>query len=230
MSVDQAMIAVGELIKTQRLRVDVTPTVGYDVKAPCLLAQLYEAIGLGSERGGRGVPGSRPNVAVDALDLWTWIATDAHAWADSLGLARRDPQPHHAIPWIGRLLRSCAATAASTGRAETAERIERNAETWARLIRAMLTGQVEQRGVRGAKCPECETTSLIETRREERRDVEYRVPAIILVTRDIDGAGVLRWLTCLSCGWNWPINESGVTVEYTSESGASLDGDLVEVG
>lgn len=219
MSVDQTMLAVGELIKSQRLRIDVTATVSYTVKAPCLLAQLHEAIGLGSEGGSRSALGSRPNIAVDALDLWLWIVTDTHTWADALGVARRDPRDGHAIPWIGRLLRSCAATALSTGQPEMTDRIGRNADTWARRIVGMLTGQVEQRGVRAAVCPDCHASSVVEERVEERRKAHYRVPAIILVTQRIEGTvGDVKWLTCLACGWYESFNVTCVTLQHTSTS------------
>jgi len=238
----KALEAVGELIKAQRMRIDITATIGYTVTAPCLLAQLAEAVAMGGEgAGGRSVPGSRPTIAVDALDLWVRVVSATHSWAQDCEIERREPAAPHATPWIGRLLRSAAATAISTGKLDMADRIAHNAEGWAREIRAMLTGEVEQRGIRGATCPECvqirpypllpegprcgwqPTMWIRETREEERRRPEvYQMPAIVLVTRDVDGV-TLRWLTCLACGWNEPLSDDTVVLAHVSES---LDTDL----
>lgn len=91
MTTSAATDAVGVLIRTQTRRIDVTPSIGYAVRAPCLLRQLELAVRVGSERGrgGAAVAGSRPLIAVDAWDLWTDITTAAHMWADHLGVDRR---------------------------------------------------------------------------------------------------------------------------------------------
>ncbi len=183
--------AVAELIRTQKLRIEVTPTIGYWVKAPCLLTQLETAKTGGMETGGRGVPASRAPIAVDAFDLWYKIWWNTHGLAAHLGLNRTDPHPSSNTPWLGRLLRHCAAEAVSRGLPNTADRIEHNARSWAAQITAMLTGRTEQRSIRGAQCPHCWATTIV----EERPDGLYRVPAVILVTRD-----TLRWLVCQACG------------------------------
>jgi len=240
------MEAVGELIRAQKMRIEITPTVSYSANAPCLLAQLAEEVSVGLERVGVStVPGSRPLLAVDAFDLWVWITHDTHAWAEHMDISRRDPGDRHQTPWVGRLLRSCAATAISTGHEEIADRIATNAQTWAKQITALLTGEVEQRGIRGATCPECtqirpyphgtigpwagpQPTMWVDDVREEYesrrvRRQRYQVPAIVLVTQDI-GGGKLRWLTCLACGWNETLADDTHAVVHVSES---LDSTLV---
>lgn len=189
--------AVAELIRTQKLRIEVTASIGYWVKAPCLLTQLRQAVTLGTEGGTRGIPNSRPPIAVDALDLWHEIAHSTYAWAAHMNLNRHDRHPHSQTPWIGRLLRSCAATAISTGQPPIAERIEHNARRWTSQITAMLTGTTEQRSIRGATCPNCVAATILEDR---QGDGLYRIPAIVLVSRD-----TLRWLVCQACGWTDPI-------------------------
>lgn len=224
-----AVIAVGQLIATETMRIEITPTVAYTVRAPCLLQQLVDAIGVGLETGGRGVPGSRPPIAVEAWDLWVEVTHNAHAWAGLLGVdARRyvTPEPAGArpvnvrgTPPAGRLLRAVALQAVTTGRDLVADAITRCAERWARQITAMLTGAVEQRAIRGAGCPTCteirpyprgligpwagpqHTTTIIEEREENGRLVPYRVPAIVLVVRE-QGQDRLRWLVCRACGWS----------------------------
>lgn len=200
--------AVAELIRTQKLRIDITPAVGYWVKAPCLLTQLRNAIAGGMETGGRGIPTSRPPIAVDALDLWREIGHNTHSWAAHMGLNRRDRHPHSQTPWIGRLLRSCAAQAISTGKPLIADRIEHDARRWTAQITAMLTGQAEQRSIRGAACPTCTQRTIIEDR---AGDGTYRVPAIILVTRD-----TLRWLVCQACGWTDPVIGGNPELVYST--------------
>ena len=220
MTASAALEVVGELIKAQRMRIEITAEVGYTVTAPCLLAQLAEAVELGGESGGRGVPGSRPTIAVEALDLWVRVVTSTHVWADACGLSRRDGTPDSPTPWIGRLLRSATATAASTGKQEMVDRITTSARAWVREIRALLTGEVEQRGIRGAVCPDpaCGQMWVVEEREEGRRVEHYRIPAIVLIVEALD-IGTLRWLTCLACGWNRALSPDDVTVlAHVSES------------
>jgi hypothetical protein len=189
--------AVSALLVMPRLVIEVTPAVRYTVRAPCLLRQLAHCVVGGMERGGRGVPGSRAPAAIEALDLWHEVAHDTHAWAAELKVVRRDPGDDHPIPWVGRLLRTVAATAISRGEEDMATTIARVATRWAGQITAMVTGTPEQRGVRGAACPDCEATSIIEA---QEGGEHMRRPAIVLVTREVDGHP-LRWLACQACGW-----------------------------
>lgn len=253
---------VAALTRVQRQHIEVTPTVSYRVEAPCLLQQLYEAVALGTEAGGRGVPGSRANIAIDALDLWREILHNTAGWADTLGIDRApyrqppppppparaqparqrplpwlqalqladdtppevltavgdqlsrlptgtsyDPEPVreqipnpdriHQLPPVGRLLRAAAGTATSAGLDPVADAIHRNADRWRAQIEAMLHGVQEQRGVRGAICPACETSTVV----DERDDGRYRIPAVVLVQREVAGEP-LSWLACLACGWS----------------------------
>lgn len=210
--------AVSELLRPFREVIHVTPSVRYAVRAPCLLRQLAECLMVGSERGGRGVPGSRAPVNADVLDLWHGIAHDTHSWARALGYSdarRRDPRDAHPIPWIGRLLRNVTASAISSGEAAMADRIERNALRWAADITTMVTGVTEARGVRAA-CPECGATVVIEEREGEGRTQVY---AVVLVVRPVNG-GPLRWLSCRACGWHMSLGE-GVLAHAWNTSDAA---------
>lgn len=238
MSKHPALDAVNELVKPHAMRIEVTASLGYTVHAPCLLRQLAECVTLGAELGGRGVPASRAPANADVLDLWHEIAHDTHGWAMWVGsINRRDPRDHHAIPWIGRLLRTTTATAVSKGYAEVADRIDVTAHRWAGQIGAMVTGRAEVRGVRGATCPECTQIrpyprTLIGPRSgwqptmwvTEERPGEGRVqiPAICLTAREVDGF-TLRWVTCLACGWSVSVGEDGgqsAALAWTSEAAA----------
>lgn len=207
-----AHAAVGELIRTQTLRIDITADTHYTVRAPCLLQQLADAIATGTETGGRGVPGSRPPIALDAWDLWRHITTNTHTWAEHLGLNRRNylqpptSRDHIGTPPIGQLLRSCATTATSTGKTHIADAIHAAAEQWRRQISTLLTGQAEQRGVRGARCPDlyCQAYTVTEPRDGET----YRIPAVVLIVQTHDGL-VLRWLACRACGWCGHVDDDG---------------------
>lgn len=218
--------AVGQLIRTQSMEVHVTAEVSYVVRAPCLLAQLAEAtVHSGREAGSRGVPGSRPPIAVDAWDLWHRIQHNTHSWARHLGLDRRRylgaPQSRGELstPPVGILLRACAAQAVSVAMVPVADAIMDSARTWHGQITTMLTGQATQRGVRGATCGQCGQASAVEQRDGET----WRVPAIVLVTQTPDGVVydgiVLRWLACQACGWCAPVDEAGTVVEVAFDVG-----------
>lgn len=206
-----ALAAVAALIRRDSLRPEGSDRT---LHAPCLLAQLAEAVSVGTESmGGRAVPGSRPPVAVDALDLWVEIVYNTHGWAVHLGIERRDATPEADTPHVGRLLRSVAATAESRGRAALAGRIEEKATRWCTQITAMLHGRVPQRPVRGASCPDCWAIWV----NDEREDGTYRTPAIAIV------AGDVPWLVCNACGWN------GAAVDPTDvEVTAVVGGDREE--
>jgi len=223
-----ALDAVNELVKPHKLRIEITPFVAYTVKAPCLLRQLAGAAMMGME-GGRGVPGSRPAINLDVSDLWFDIAHNTHAWAQQVGVNRRDPGDGHAIPWVGRLLRSAAANAVSKGLDEMADRIAHDAEAWRARIEAILTGRVQQRGIRGAVCEECFSSTILEERSSPDRSFDaeataelWRRPAIILVTHEINDQE-LRWLTCLACGWNVPLVDDRTELVYASVQDGAME-------
>lgn len=285
MTIHPALEAVAELIRVQTMRIDYDgiPGLAHTLRAPSLLAQLATLTGIGTETGGRGVPGSRPTINPDAIDLWTEIVTATAHWCALLGVDRTalraapapervavdptgrrqqrapwplmldehvanvirelptttqgrptrsrlvdlaaPPEPNIETPAVGKLLRSCAADAISRGMPEVAERIRTSATSWTHRIEAMLGDPTEQRGIRGAGCPECTqvrpyprgqigpwagpqpTTTVIEDREENGRQVAYRVPAIILVTREQLGE-TMRWLVCQACGWNRALDEA----------------------
>lgn len=211
MSAHPALEAVGELVKPHKTIITITPVVRYRVAAPCLLQQLADCALGGLRVGVAGGFGSRAPINVDVLDLWSGIATSTYAWAAAVGVARSDPfGGRHAIPWVGRLLRTTTATAVGRGDfRELVDRVQLNAERWAGEIRTMVTGQPTERGVRGADCPECASRWVTEDRPGEGR---VRVPAIVLTVREVD-AGVLRWLTCLACGWSMSIGASDVAAQ-----------------
>jgi hypothetical protein len=200
----EALDAVSELIKPHKMIIEVTVDIRYGVMAPCLLRQLADCVMTGMETGAGGARASRSPLNVDAFDLWYEIVSDTYGWAENVGVSRRDPfGGQHVIPWPGRLLRTMTTTAASKGHDQIIKSVETNARRWAGQIMAIVTGRPETRGVRGAHCPECRATSVIEVREGEGR---VQVPAIVLTVREVDD-GVLRWLTCLACGWNVPLTD-----------------------
>lgn len=113
--------------------------------------------------------------------------------------ARREQvaAPRPQVPPVGRLLRLVAATAVGRGLDQIADAIWRSAERWRAGIEAMLHHQLEQRGVRGVDCPSCYATTVL----DQRDDGDFRMPAIVLVQREIAGEP-LTWLTCQACGWS----------------------------
>lgn len=123
------------------------------------------------------------------------IPAPARPPAPRLVAVRPETEPD--LPPIGRLLRLVTATATSKGLDEMADTIHRCAVRWTRQIEALLQGRVEQRGVRGATCPHCAADTVL----DERDDGRYRIPAVVLVDREIAGER-LQWLTCLACGWS----------------------------
>jgi hypothetical protein len=211
-----ALDTVAHLIRTQHRRIEVSPGIAYTVTAPCLLAQLRDSIGVGMERGGgQSVPGSRPPVSTDALDLWTEILYAVHTWADHLGIDRRDKQPESPTPHVGRLLRTVAATASSTGRELMTNKVIDKAVDWRERITRMLAGTVAQRGIRGAACDVCGQQTV----EEQREDGRYRVPAIVVATRP-EGT----WIVCQYCGDTRSITDDaepeddGAGLEYRTET------------
>lgn len=78
----------------------------------------------------------------------------------------------------------------------------------------MLTGTTDQRGIRGAECPSCHHSTVVDDR---PGDGLYRIPAIVLVTRD-----TLRWTVCQACGWTEALIGDPVvvhSVESLAETG-----------
>lgn len=254
--------AVGELLRPQSMRVhplaDLTtdPPPGapaelryqlqqarrlasarfYTVHAPCLLAQLRAAVA-GTDVVGanlRGVARSRLPLSADALDLWVWIVTAVHTWANILNVDRHpdlppDPTPA-GIPPVGLVLRAVAAAAIAQHADELADRVAHDAHHWANQIRSMLAGPaVDERlyPIRGAHCSQCGATTASEPRDDGQH---YRVPAVqVRVMREdqddhghwhlrpadsIDQDGAWLYQMCLACGANgW--------VPYTTETGAA---------
>ena len=196
--------AIAALTRRQRRTISVTPTVHYRVTAPSLLAQLRAELAASTTgTGGRTIPTSRPPIATDVLDLWTEIVTSTHTWADVLDVDRRpylspNTDPDTDPPPVGRLLRHVAGLATSRGLDQMADAIWLAATRWRRQITTWLHGVQEQRGVRGAQCPDCEATHVTDDRPGDGRVL---IPAVVLVDRDLDG-NRLQWLACLACGWS----------------------------
>lgn len=129
-----------------------------------------------------------------------------------------DPDRIHELPPVGRLLRLVAATATGRGLDQVADAIHHAAQRWTAQIEAMLHGQIEQRGVRGAECPNCWASSIL----EDRDDGRYRIPALVLVTRDVAGEQ-LQWIACQACGWS---RGAGELLEATARTWLKTVADL----
>lgn len=219
-----AIDAVTALI---RARTDVVDTDNGPIRIhqPCLLQMLI--IHLHASNTGRGgTSGGADTIPLNtaAWDLLVEIRTDTYSWADLLGV---DPKPYAqagtprpgkpATPPIGKLLRAVAVTAATTARDRVAEAIAACAKRWARQIEDMLAGQPEQRDVRGARCPDCDATSVHEVREDpgnRRRDDgrgRFTVPALALVLPH--DAGDEPSLYCRACGWCAPLGAAVDVVE-----------------
>lgn len=214
-----ALEAVNELLKPQELHLDDTRRT---VKGPCLLAQLQAAVAAGTgARGGGRSTGSRPPIAVDALDLWNDIEHTAHHLAWRLNLSRTDPGITSQIPWVGRLLRTATATAHGRGWSEAVCHVESRARSWREQIEAMLTGQHTYRPIRGAQCPRCGFSTV----HEQREDGLYRVPALVLVTETYQAE---RWLVCNACGHQLPAAEHVLDTLMPEDDDDTPEGDQLD--
>lgn len=205
-----AVDAVGELIRSRVEHVD-TDTGRLRVTQPCLIAMLILHLHISS--GGRGGGHSAGSVPLNtqAWDLLVEIRHNAYAWAELLAV---DPKPYAVVdtpragkpttPPIGKLLRADAITAATTARDLVADAITRCARRWKTQIEEILNEQRDQRGVRGAACPECGMTETVEQRDDvnRRRDDgqgTFWIPAVVLIAPrpgEHDHA-----LVCVACGW-----------------------------
>lgn len=192
--------AVALLLKRPTLHVEVTASVGYTVHAPCLLAQLLDAVGIGLEAGSgaRAAFGSRLPLAADALDLAVAITFDVNAWAKDLGVDRRRylaPDPGSRVPALGRLLRADAAAAMTQGLPEVMDRIAGNACTWARRIELLFRVVAPLRGIRGVPCDACHAIWVS----EERDGDTFREPALAVTYLPV-GERAQPYLWCRGCG------------------------------
>lgn len=222
-------LAVNALLRRPKRRIDVG-TAHYTVRAPCLLAQLADAVAASSSgTGGRTTPGSKAPLAMDALDLWTEIEYSVAAWATDLNIDRakyrqseipvaairasaraREHHPDEAVPPVGLLLRAVAARAVE--RPLLAEAVERNARRWAGRIAKMLTPDPEaSRNLPGIACPHCGELWVVEVPvdRDEHGQVVYSwqpSTADPAQTRtpalflERGDTGVIRCLWCRACG------------------------------
>lgn len=222
----QFTLVKGKPATKQRPAVPERVVVSYPVTAPCRLAQLHDAVTVGSERaGGRGGGGSRPLIAADALDLWRDVATAAGMWAVAVGVDRATylrpaeaPRSRTAdlahppdrvfvttgTPPVGRLLRATASEADRLGFDAMLDTMARLAVKWAGQIDAVL-GQSSDRSIRGVTCPDCDAATVAEDRDGER----FHAPALVLSHGwDDRERRPYRW--CRACGsWAWlDIDES----------------------
>lgn len=213
-AVAPAVRSVEALIRTRSEVID-TDDGPIRVTQPCLLQMLITYLIRASKNGSRGPGGASVPLDTAAWDLLVEIRYDTYAWAKLLGI---DPKPYSAAdtprpgkpatPPIGKLLRAVAHEAERVARQPVADAITTCARRWARLIDEMLAGQPEQRGVRGATCPTCLTTAIMEQRDDpgnKRDDGQgtFATPAIICVApTDPDEPATL---VCLACGWWSPL-------------------------
>jgi hypothetical protein len=210
--------AVGVLLVPPRKRIHVG-RVHYDVRAPCLLRQLEEAVASSSTGvGGRTTPGTRAPLGMDALDLWTEVLVSVGAWAGVLGVDRRKYRSgpraadEYSPPPVGLLLRAVAAEITGrTDRDQMAVAVERNCRRWKIRIEGMLSPPDSAgRGIVGAPCGSCGTRWVVSVpdpepgRPDQVRWVpaeqepgETRQPALFVERGE---TGVIRCLWCRSCG------------------------------
>lgn len=236
--------AVGALLVRPQKRIHVGRAY-YDVRAPCLLRQLEEAVASSSTgAGGRTTPGTRAPLGMDALDLWTEILLSVGSWAAVLRLDRRryrngpqDTDPN-SPPAVGLLLRAVAAEIASrTDRDQMAAAVERNARRWAKRIEAMLSPPDSAgRGIVGAKCRDCGQTWVVSIPNPEpgrpeqvrwvpaeQEPLETRQPALFIERGE---TGVIRCLWCRNCGRHtWRDDLAAQAAEHEDQSEDHWDGE-----
>lgn len=208
-----AVEAVGQLIATDTLRI-LTDEGPRRITQPCLLALLI--LHLHSSSNGRGGGHSAGSVLLNtqAWDLLVEIRYNTHAWADLLGV---DVKPYAAelpnrpgkpsTPPIGRLLRAVALTAETTARQAVADAITTAAKRWANAIREILEEQREHHPIRGAACPGCAATEILEEREDVNRRRQddkgtFRAPAVARVNPRADDEAGQPMLYCNACGWH----------------------------
>lgn len=178
---------------------------GYTAVAPCLLAQLAEAIETGNDRTGtRSVPGSRPPLDMTALDLWTEICTNLRQWANFLDVQRSvslkpsDNRPtgerKQKLPPVADLLRAVAAAARDRAEDGIITALTRSCRSWTDRIIGLFAPSEGQQGIYGAVCPHCQQSTVITD-----RDGENILTPAIIRTRDRDKP--LLWFVCQACGW-----------------------------
>lgn len=207
-----AVEAVGTLIATETLRI-LTDEGPKRVTQPCLLALLI--LHLHSSNNGRGGGHSTGSVLLNtqAWDLLVEIRHDAYSWADLLGV---DPKPYAqelpnrpgkpTTPAIGRLLRAVALEAETRARQPVADAITSCARRWAGAIKEILEEQREHHPIRGAACPECAATEIMEEAEDvnRRRDDDkglFRRPAVVRASPRADDETGQPTLYCNACGW-----------------------------
>lgn len=192
---------VNGLTRTDKMRVTVGYQ-GYTATAPCLLAQLAEAIEYRDDRNGtRSIPGSRPPLDMTALDLWVEICSNLRQWAVFLDVHRavsmkptdNRPSGKPALPPVGGLLRAVAAAARDRAEQGVLDALTRSCRSWTDRINGLFSPGSGQRQLYGVACIRCDATSVWTDRDGER----ILTPAIIL-TR-IPDAG--SQLICQACTW-----------------------------
>lgn len=193
---------VAGLTRTEKMRVSVGYQ-GYTAVAPCLLAQLAEAIEYRDDRNGtRSIPGSRPPLDMTALDLWVEICSNLRQWAQFLDVQRpvslkpsdNRPVGKPTLPPVGDLLR--AVTAAARDRAEDGVlgALTRSCRSWTDRITGLFSPSMGQRQLYGIACWECDAKTVWTP-----RDGENILTAAIVLNR-IPDAG--SQLVCNNCGWS----------------------------
>lgn len=189
---------VNGLTRTAKMRIEVGYQ-GYTATAPCLLAQLAEAIEYRDDRNGtRSIPGSRPPLDMTALNLWCDISGSLHFWAHHLGIDRRGyigppaDSKGLTLPPIGKLLRAVAAEASGRGMQPIVEALTRSCRSWTDRINAIFSPSEGQQGIYGAQCPDCGATTVITPRDGEN----IQTPAIV---RAPDREKPLVWYICQAC-------------------------------
>jgi hypothetical protein len=172
---------------------------GYTATAPCLLAQLAEAIEYRDDRNGtRSIPGSRAPLDLTALDLWLEISIAVRGWATHLGINQTGyiAQPHEStgltLPPVGKLLRAVAAEATGRALQDAVDALTRSCRSWTDRIIGLFAPSEGQHAIYGAKCPDCGATTVTTPRDGEN----IQTPAIV---RAPDREKPLVWYICQAC-------------------------------
>lgn len=215
-----AVEAVGELIRTRDELIQTDDGRTTRIHGPCLLALLISHLHSSSSGTGGGHTAGSVPLNTQAWDLLVEIRHNTYSWAQLLDVNTRPYEVEDTAragkpttPPVGKLLRAVAAVASTTARDEVAGAITRCARRWAKQIEEIVDQQRDQWAIRGATCPQCGQTEVIEERDDVNRTRDdgrgtFRAPALVHVAAGLDESE--GHLVCQACGWHAPVSAAAV--------------------
>lgn len=215
-----AVEAVAELIRTRDEYLEQDDGRTTRIHGPCLLALLISHLHSSTSGTGGGHTAGAVPLNTQAWDLLVEIRHNAYSWADLLKVDTRNYEAEDTpragkptTPPVGKLLRAVAAVASTTARDEVAGAITRCARRWAKQIEEIVDQQRGQWAIRGAACPDCGATEVLEERDDVNRARDdgrgtFRAPALVHISAGLDETE--GHLVCQACGWHAPVSAAAV--------------------